>query len=327
MRTPRDALRGAGRIVLWGVILLLLLRGVADVLGSEAPVSVAREVRAQPVWPDDEARAFAQDFARAYLTYTPRHPGRYARRLERFAGPELAAAMVPDFAERGSRQVVQALSTARVVQLGDPERPAAGHRHGEAPPGQLLGNGGRSDRRVARRQPPHRQVIEAQAMPRSEVRVGHHHVDQRGEGRLQLRFATRDVRGRQAAEQQGEAQQQGPASSAGHRARAGDARRLTPARSPPRSRDARLRRPASTRHRDGALSRSGSSSHTRHRAGFARACSRPPPSRAARTAMAMPWPCTDARPRPAHGRRARRCARRTTFGDGPPPWSETVTRA
>jgi hypothetical protein len=120
VRTSRDLLRGAGRVVLWGLVLLLLLRGIGDVLGSEAPVSVARDSRpAAAVWPDDEARAFAQDFARAYLSYSPRRPGRYARRLERFAGPELAAAMVPDFAQRGSRQVVQALSTARVARLGD----------------------------------------------------------------------------------------------------------------------------------------------------------------------------------------------------------------
>jgi hypothetical protein len=55
--------------VLWGVILLLLLRGVGDVLGSDAPVSVAREVRAQPTWLHAARRAvFASPPAGAQAT-------------------------------------------------------------------------------------------------------------------------------------------------------------------------------------------------------------------------------------------------------------------
>ena len=57
------------------MLVVLLLRGAADLMAVEERAPVAREVRAAlPAWPDDEARAFAQDFARVYLSWSPRDP-------------------------------------------------------------------------------------------------------------------------------------------------------------------------------------------------------------------------------------------------------------
>jgi hypothetical protein len=75
-------LRSAGRVVLWCVVALLLVRGASDVLAGQEPPPRAPESRAVAAsWPGDEARAFAADFARAYLSYSPRHPASYARAL------------------------------------------------------------------------------------------------------------------------------------------------------------------------------------------------------------------------------------------------------
>ena len=52
-----------------------------------------------PAWPDDEARAFAQDFARVYLSWAPRDPDGYARALVPFVAPELQSSVVPELAK------------------------------------------------------------------------------------------------------------------------------------------------------------------------------------------------------------------------------------
>ena len=80
---------------------------------SPAPRAVAAS------WPDDAARAFALGFARAYLTYEPGWPAAYARALERFVAPEVAASIVPQFAPHRSRQVVQDVTVAQVVSVDD----------------------------------------------------------------------------------------------------------------------------------------------------------------------------------------------------------------
>jgi len=114
-------LRGVGRAVVWCVLALVLVRGATDVLSSGRTAPVARVSRSSAVaaWPDDEARAFAADFARAYLSYSPRHPGRYARGLLAFVSPELASSVVPQFASGGSRQVVGDAVVARSMPAGE----------------------------------------------------------------------------------------------------------------------------------------------------------------------------------------------------------------
>jgi hypothetical protein len=119
IRTPGSLLKSVGRAVLWSLVAILLLRGVAGVLSQNtrtaAPRSVARAVAAP--WPDDAARAFAADFARAYLSWSPDHPDRYAPALEPFVSPDVASTVQPTFGEDAPRQVVQATSIAHVVAL------------------------------------------------------------------------------------------------------------------------------------------------------------------------------------------------------------------
>lgn len=113
-------LRSAGRVVLWFVVALLLVRGAGDVLAGEEPAPPPAGARATAVsWPDDEARAFAVDFARAYLSYSPRHPDRYARGVRPFVSADVAGSIVPRFARLRSRQVVQSAVVARTAASGD----------------------------------------------------------------------------------------------------------------------------------------------------------------------------------------------------------------
>jgi hypothetical protein len=106
-------------VVLWGVLALLLVRGATDVLSTSKAATPTAQVRAAAAGPDDEARAFAVEFTRAYLSYSPRHPERYARGLLPFVSPQVTSSVVPRFAHRGSRQVVQNAVVARAVSVGN----------------------------------------------------------------------------------------------------------------------------------------------------------------------------------------------------------------
>jgi hypothetical protein len=113
-------LRRIGQVVLWCVLALLLVRGAGDVLAGDRPPPAASGSRAAAAsWPDDEARAFAVDFTRAYLSYSPRHPNRYARGVLPFVSPDVAGSVAPRFAKRDSRQVVQNAMVARTASVGD----------------------------------------------------------------------------------------------------------------------------------------------------------------------------------------------------------------
>ena len=116
--TGASALRGLGRAVLWGTVLLLLARGAGDVLASGSgepspPVSAP----AGPTFPDDDARAFAADFARAYLTYSPRHPDYHALAVRRFLSGELDDSAALELPERGPTQTVDQVTVARAQAL------------------------------------------------------------------------------------------------------------------------------------------------------------------------------------------------------------------
>jgi hypothetical protein len=119
--TPAVFLVGVARVALWLLLGFLLVRGAGDVLasGERTARSGDAPVLAQSPWPDDGARAFAVDFARAYLSYSPRHPGRYARELAQFVSGELAGPVVPRFAQRGARQVVQTATVAEATRLDE----------------------------------------------------------------------------------------------------------------------------------------------------------------------------------------------------------------
>ncbi len=118
--TPAHVLRTGGRVALWCLVALLLLRGAADVMAGPQPAPVVREARAVVAsWPDDGARAFALGFTRAYLTFSPKRPDSYSREVARFASPELISSLVPVFAERESPQVVLDATVARVAPIDD----------------------------------------------------------------------------------------------------------------------------------------------------------------------------------------------------------------
>jgi hypothetical protein len=118
--TGAELLKRIGRALLWCVLLVLLLRGAADLMAVEEAVPVAREVRpVLPAWPDDEARAFAQDFARVYLGWSPRNLDGYARALAPFVAPELQASVVPELREGGPVQTVQGVTVARTARVDE----------------------------------------------------------------------------------------------------------------------------------------------------------------------------------------------------------------
>jgi Conjugative transposon protein TcpC len=120
VRTSGAMLRNIGRVALWGVLALLLVRGAGDVLAGDEPPPPASASRAAELsWPDDEARAFAVDFTRAYLSYSPRRPNRYARAVVPFVATEVAGSIVPRFARRDSRQVVHNAVVARAARVDD----------------------------------------------------------------------------------------------------------------------------------------------------------------------------------------------------------------
>jgi hypothetical protein len=120
VQTPAGLLKRLGRATLWLLVLVLLLRGVASVMEPREPSAVATTSKpAAAAWPDDEVRAFASDFARAYLTYNAKDPEASATAIRAFVGSELASSIVPEYGEDASRRAVGSVSVARVTKLND----------------------------------------------------------------------------------------------------------------------------------------------------------------------------------------------------------------
>jgi hypothetical protein len=121
-RTVGELLARFGRIVLWLVLAVVLIRGLASTFATERMAPVPRLVRAieTPAWPDDAARAFAVEFVSAYLTHSPADElGAYAAALEPFAAPDLVAQLAPRFDEGEPREAVRSAVVAGVVRLDD----------------------------------------------------------------------------------------------------------------------------------------------------------------------------------------------------------------
>lgn len=120
VRTAGGLAKRLGRAVLWLLVLVLLLRGLASVMEPREPAAVAAAPKpAAATWPDDEARAFAADFARAYLSYSPKDPKASAEAVRAFVAPELASSVVPEHREDAARQSVASVSVARVARVDD----------------------------------------------------------------------------------------------------------------------------------------------------------------------------------------------------------------
>ena len=115
--TMRSVLVAVGRGVLWCVLALLLVRGISDVLaGDRTGESVRPVARPAAAWPDDGARAFAVDFAAAYLSYAPGDQDGYVSRLRRFVSADVAESALPRFAVQ-TQQSVSNATVARTVSV------------------------------------------------------------------------------------------------------------------------------------------------------------------------------------------------------------------
>jgi Conjugative transposon protein TcpC len=119
-RTVGELLARVGRAVLWLAVAVVLIRGIAGTFATERRSTAPSPIRtaAAPGWPDDAARAFAVEFATAYLSHSPNEDaGAYVTRLEAFAAPELVAQLVPRFDGRAPREAVRSATVAGVVRL------------------------------------------------------------------------------------------------------------------------------------------------------------------------------------------------------------------
>ena len=117
IRTASGLVKRLGRALLWMLVVVLLLRGLASVLEPRKPTPAVHAPRPAPAWPDDDARAFAADFARAYLSYSPKRPQTSARAVQAFAAPELASSVAPEYGEHAPRQAVASVMVARTAKL------------------------------------------------------------------------------------------------------------------------------------------------------------------------------------------------------------------
>jgi hypothetical protein len=119
--TSRELVAQAGRVLLWLAVLLVLIRGLDGIASARHGASRVRGASGQTAaggWPDDAARAFAVQFATAYLTHAPgADPVAYARRVDGFASAELADKLAPAFAWRAPAQALQAAIVGGIVRL------------------------------------------------------------------------------------------------------------------------------------------------------------------------------------------------------------------
>jgi hypothetical protein len=120
VRTLRELLATAGRLVLWLAVGIVLIRGAG---ATFSPADEARQPRtpralAAAVWPDDAARALAVEFATAYLTHGPGEDSTAAgRRLAAFAASDLAGQLAPSFDHDAPAQAVHSATVERTASV------------------------------------------------------------------------------------------------------------------------------------------------------------------------------------------------------------------
>jgi len=116
--TSRELLSRLGRAVLWLAVVVVLVRGVAGVVATQPRPASSRVVRPAPVWPDEAARAFAVEFAAAYLSVDPEDGSASARvALAELAAPELVDSLVPTLDGDASRQELVSATVAGAAGL------------------------------------------------------------------------------------------------------------------------------------------------------------------------------------------------------------------
>src|SRR4051812_47723817 len=94
----RGNLRTAGRVTVWLVIVIVIGRGLVSLAGASNSDGATPTVTPVPekAWPDDQSKAFAIDFAAAFLYVNP-HADAASRtkRLQQFMGASLASQATP----------------------------------------------------------------------------------------------------------------------------------------------------------------------------------------------------------------------------------------
>ena len=121
-RTVRGLLSTLGRVVLWLVVGVVLMRGLTGILATDRaaqPRHVIRDALAM-AWPDDAARAYAAEFTVAYLSRDPdQNPVAAAQALEAFAAPDLVGQLAPHYDDDRARLAVRSATVARVASVDD----------------------------------------------------------------------------------------------------------------------------------------------------------------------------------------------------------------
>jgi hypothetical protein len=118
MLTRGGLLARLGRGLLWLAILVVVLRGTAGIVSTQAPATSARRTVPAAVWPDDAARAFAAEFAASYLRVDP-DAGVEASRaaLAELAAPEIADRLVAQLDVGAARQQVLSVTPAGSMRM------------------------------------------------------------------------------------------------------------------------------------------------------------------------------------------------------------------
>jgi hypothetical protein len=117
--TQGELLGGVGRVLLWLGVVVVLVRGLDDVLASGQRPAGSRAERATATrWPDDAARALAVEFATAYLDRPADDAsGKHAQTVAALAAPELADVIVPRLEPGAPGQTVRSAVVAEAVSV------------------------------------------------------------------------------------------------------------------------------------------------------------------------------------------------------------------
>jgi Conjugative transposon protein TcpC len=114
-------LRRIGRVVLWVFIAIVVARGLGAIFSGDPELSTQAQAEGPPAaqtFPDDEARAYAVQFTRAFLTFTPAHPDYHELSVRPFLAAQLRESGALELPERGPSQTVTAATVARAKLLG-----------------------------------------------------------------------------------------------------------------------------------------------------------------------------------------------------------------
>jgi len=117
-RTPAEWAKIGGRVVLWTLVVVLLLRGLGSIVRGAPEPAAPRPAPGASAVRDDEARAYAATFAQRYLTYDVARPEDRERQLAGYLAEGLDPGGGVEVPELGSDQRVEDTDVARVRPNG-----------------------------------------------------------------------------------------------------------------------------------------------------------------------------------------------------------------